>query len=206
MTEKLKKKSSISILFSNFSYSSKLNFYKSENKRLKEEIKDLKISLKLHKEILDQKCEKDNADIVNELLKQKLRFEKDINDLKNSYYEKFVSNESEIEKIKTKLFICENQIKEKDNIILLLKEKKSEEKETKTEKVKGKAHELENFLHNNSGIDAITGKFFKRKSSESQTFLQTLPFFENSLDLNRGFHNLEASLQSNEYIINNSHV
>ena len=82
MTERLKKKSSISILFSNFSYSSKLNFYKSENKRLKEEIKDLKISLKLHKEILDQKCEKDNADIVNELLKQKLRFEKDINDLK----------------------------------------------------------------------------------------------------------------------------
>ena len=121
-------------------YAEKLILYMKENKSLKTQIKDLKISLSINKEMLNNQIktlstepdsknhlseiiinlQKENNQITernNQLYNDNLSLEKKIYSLKQEMNEKIKNYDEQIKEANNKIFILSNQLIEKDNII-----------------------------------------------------------------------------------------
>jgi hypothetical protein len=123
-------------------YAESYNILEEENKHLKNEINDLKLNLKINKEIIEsfysgkskaeissifkRKMKEENQNYMEQI--QKLNKEKDElrykQQLMEQMYEESVESiKTENEKMKSKLFIMDNCLTKKDNIIQQLKRK-----------------------------------------------------------------------------------
>ena len=121
-------------------YGEKLILYMKENKSLKTQIKDLKITLSINKEMLNNQIktlstepdsknhlseiisnlQKENNQITernNQLYNDNLSLEKKIYLLKQEMNEKIKNYDEQIKEANNKIFILSNQLTEKDNII-----------------------------------------------------------------------------------------
>jgi hypothetical protein len=123
-------------------YAESYSILEEENKQLKGEVNDLRLNLKINKEIIDsfysgkgkadinylfQKKMKEEHNNYNECI-DKLKKEKDdlryrLQIVEQTFNENITQISSENEKLKSKLFILDNCIIKKDNIIQSLKKK-----------------------------------------------------------------------------------
>ena len=121
------------------SYAEKVNFYMKENKLLKSELEDAKTTLEINKEILYKQINKvvkekekkvliklkEENDRLNkknsELYKNKIELEKKIYIIQQQLDESLMKNQELLDNQNTEIFLIENKIKEKDNLIFQLK-------------------------------------------------------------------------------------
>lgn len=120
-------------------YAEKVNFYMKENKALQMELNDTKTSLEINKEILYKQLNKvvkekekkvliklkEENDRLNkknsELYKNKIELEKKIYIIQQQLDESLMKNQELLDNQNTEIFLIENKIKEKDNLIFQLK-------------------------------------------------------------------------------------
>ena len=120
-------------------YAEKVNFYMKENKALQMELNDTKTSLEINKEILYKQLNKvvkekekkvliklkEENDRLNkknsELYKNKVELEKKLYVIQQQLDESLMKNQELLDNQNTEIFLIENKIKEKDNLIFQLK-------------------------------------------------------------------------------------
>ena len=120
-------------------YAEKVNFYMKENKALQMELNDTKTSLEINKEILYKQLNKvvkekekkvliklkEENDRLNkknsELYKNKIELEKKLYSIQQQLDEALMKNQELLDNQNTEIFLIENKIKEKDNLIFQLK-------------------------------------------------------------------------------------
>ena len=120
-------------------YAEKVNFYMKENKALQMELNDTKTSLEINKEILYKQLNKvvkekekkvliklkEENDRLNkknsELYKNKIELEKKLYIIQQQLDESLMKNQELLDNQNTEIFLIENKIKEKDNLIFQLK-------------------------------------------------------------------------------------
>ena len=120
-------------------YAEKVNYYMKENKILQMELNDTKTSLEINKEILYKQLNKgvkekekkvliklkEENDRLNkknsELYKNKVELEKKLYVIQQQLDESLMKNQELLDNQNTEIFLIENKIKEKDNLIFQLK-------------------------------------------------------------------------------------
>jgi len=121
------------------SYAEKVNLYMKENENLKTELKDIKTSLEINKEILFKQL---NVNILEEnknylkilkeenerltknnsiLYKEKNELERKLYTIQQQLEQVLTKKQKKEDNIKTEIFTLSNQLKEKENIIFQLK-------------------------------------------------------------------------------------
>ena len=139
MKNKKKKQSSAQKIISE--YAEKIIFYMKENKFLKEQLNDLRISLSINKEMLNNQIkhisiqsasnsqiseiikslQNENIQITNrnmELYNDNLNLEKQLYKSQQNLNEKIENYEEKIKDLNNQIFVLSNQIKEKNNEII----------------------------------------------------------------------------------------
>jgi hypothetical protein len=209
-------------------YAESYNILEEENKELKIQIKDLKENLKINKEIIEgmfitnknsvnhmyiEKLKEENQKLT--VMMEKAHIERE--DAKNKYtiIENYINEmklkeNDELEKIRQKLFVVENAIIKKDNIIELLKRKLAQLNELPFNKNSTKKEEVY-IIEPSKAVTQIHEELqvykeiFKKLSAESKSNKEHISKYSSQInDLLNSNYKLKTRIK--EYKRSNSNI